>query len=55
MESAAEHQSNLPFLPFIVRIVLPSGEATDWRVDSDITFHDVLVSIVFDMTPDSRS
>lgn len=42
MESAAEHQSNLPFLPFIVRIVLPSGEATDWRVDSDITFHDVL-------------
>ena len=29
--------------PFIIRIVLPSGDATDWRVDSDISFHDVLV------------
>eukprot|EP00794_Sanderia_malayensis_P009900 gene9901-10913_t len=43
METQMDYQSsNAPFQPFIVRIVQTSGEATDWRVHSDISFHDVL-------------
>ena len=46
MDATASFQANLPLPSFIIRIQLPSGEATDWRIDSEISFHDVLVSII---------
>ena len=44
MDATASFQASLPLPSFVIRIQLPSGEATDWRIDSEISFHDVLVS-----------
>ncbi|XP_065059879.1 dual specificity mitogen-activated protein kinase kinase 5-like [Rhopilema esculentum] len=35
-------QQGFPGNIFVIRIILPTGEATDWRIESDISFHDVL-------------
>ena len=37
-------QQSFPGNIFVIRIILPTGEATDWRIESEISFHDVLVS-----------
>eukprot|EP00112_Aurelia_sp_Birch-Aquarium-sp1_P014787 Seg321.4 transcript_id=Seg321.4/GoldUCD/mRNA.D3Y31 product="Dual specificity mitogen-activated protein kinase kinase 5" protein_id=Seg321.4/GoldUCD/D3Y31 len=42
MDATASFQASLPLPSFVIRIQLPSGEATDWRIDSEISFHDVL-------------
>ena len=43
MDGAVGFASDTPCQPFVVRVVLPSGEAADWRIEDEISFHDVLV------------
>ena len=33
--------------PVILRIVLSQQQATDWRIDKYVTFHELLVSCLF--------
>lgn len=54
MDATASFQASLPLPSFVIRIQLPSGEATDWRIDSEISFHDVLVSIKNAPTPEAQ-
>jgi len=42
MDGAVGFASDTPCQPFVVRVVLPSGEAADWRIEDEISFHDVL-------------
>ena len=43
MDGNAIFHADPAFQSFIIRIVLPSGEAADWRIEDEISFHDVLV------------
>ena len=47
MDGAAAFHTEPPYQPFVIRIVLPSGEAADWRIEDEISFHDVLVRYSF--------
>ena len=47
MDGAAGFHSDPPYQPFVIRIVLPSGEAADWRIEDEISFHDVVVCCIF--------
>ena len=43
MDGNASFKTDPPQQKFVIRIVLPSGEVVDWRIEDVISFHDVLV------------